>query len=117
MIPNRFLTLPVLIATLLSSQSYAGNYAECLLDKLPDIQNDAAALAVAQLCYQEYPGMYSLITKGSGRGFFATYSSGPECTIDKAGKTQSSKAGVMIRVACHHLYEKPFDPATAVLVE
>jgi len=117
MIPNRFLTLPLLVAALLSPRSYAGNYAECLLNKLPGIQNDAAALAVTQLCYQTYPGMYSLITKGSGRGFFAAYSSGPECTIDKAGKTQSAKAGAMIRVACHHLYEKPFDPSTAVLVQ
>lgn len=61
--------LSLMIATL-PSQSWAENYAECLLDRLPEIQNDAAALAVAQLCYQEYPDMYSNTTKGSGRVFF-----------------------------------------------
>lgn len=95
-----FISLPV----------YSGNYVTCLLEKLPEVQNDVAAHSVGQLCIKEYPGGYSAVEQGSGRGLFTEYSSGAECTIDKAKESRSYRASVMIATACHHLYDEPIKP-------
>lgn len=100
------IVLKGLLLMFLASRVQAGNYAECLLDKLPGLQNDAAAHAVAQVCWEKYPGGYQMIEQGSGRGYFSKYSSGAECTIDKAKHTSSKRAGIMVGAACRYLYDK-----------
>lgn len=87
----------------------ADNFAECLLDKLPGIQNDNSAGAAYQVCIAEHPERYADIEQGSGRGIFG-YQSGAECALKKARDTRSMNAAGMIRVACNRLYN---DPATA----
>lgn len=83
----------------------ADNFAECLLEKLPGVQNDATAYAAAQLCASKYPERYNSIEQGAGRDFFS-YESGAECTLDKGADTLSSSAAGQIRVACNRLYNK-----------
>ncbi|MGY8832608.1 MAG: hypothetical protein ACKVIS_24370 [Pseudomonadales bacterium] len=90
------------------SMAMADNFAECLLAKLPSVQNDATAYAAAQLCTSKYPERYDSIAQGSGRGFFS-YESGAECALDKGADTQSNSAAGQIRVACNRLYDKPKD--------
>ncbi|HEY8942496.1 MAG TPA: hypothetical protein VIM59_20050, partial [Cellvibrio sp.] len=82
-------------------------YATCLLENLPNLQNDVAAHSVIQVCMNKYPGGYLGVEKGTGRGFFAQYSSGAECTIDKAKDTRSNSAAGMIGFACRYLYDEP----------
>lgn len=98
---NRALTLITLLVC--PTIAMASNFAECLLDNLPGVQNDATAYAAAQLCTSKYPERYDSIEQGSGRGFFS-YESGAECALDKGADTQSSSAAGQIRVACNRLY-------------
>lgn len=83
----------------------ADNFASCVLDRMPDSQNDAATYAVMQLCHQKFPEGYKDILQGTGRGWFG-YNSGSECAIKKAANTTNNKAGGAIRVACNCLYDK-----------
>lgn len=100
-----------LIITLLMAapgMASAANYATCLLDELPGIQNDSAAAAAVQHCASKYPGRWQTVSQGEGRGLFG-YESGAECAVRKAGDTRSLEAAGIIRNACNHLYDRPKD--------
>ncbi|MDR0576958.1 MAG: hypothetical protein LBI87_05375 [Candidatus Accumulibacter sp.] len=101
-------TVVTIFLSLVSMSSSAGNFATCLLDKLPDVQNNIAAKAIIQICENEYPGGLSNIVRGSGRGWFG-YDSGAKCAAKLAAKTQSEEAGRLIFIACNVLYNEP-DP-------
>lgn len=90
---------------LLPSVALAGNFATCMLDKLPAIQNDVAAQAVYQQCEGAYPAGLPAVKQGSGRGLFS-FKSGAECTAKKAGDTRSVRAAALIGVACRRLYDE-----------
>lgn len=95
---------PLLPALLLASApAFAGNYATCVLDKMPEVKNDVAANAVYRVCRDKYPGE---IEQGSGRGLF-TYKSGAECAAKKSADTPSNRAASFIRQACMKLYDEP----------
>ncbi|WP_447593513.1 hypothetical protein [Aquipseudomonas campi] len=98
----------IITATLLafSGLAQAGNFATCLLDELPGVQNNNAAGAAYQVCSARYPKRYAGVDQGSGRGFFG-YESGAECALKHARDTKSLDAAGMIRVACNRLYDKP----------
>lgn len=96
------------LAALLPSIALAGNFATCLLDKLPAVQNDVAAHAVYQSCLGPYPGGLASVSQGSGRGWFG-YKSGAECTAKKASDTRSTRAATMLGAACRRLYDE-FNP-------
>lgn len=84
----------------------AGNFAECLLEKLPGVQNDPAAAAAYQVCAAKWPGLLNGVDQGSGRGFFS-FDSGAECALKNSSDTRSSRAAMMIRAACNRLYDRP----------
>jgi hypothetical protein len=56
-------------------------------EKMPGIQNDPAAYAAMRLCMNEYPGGYSGVQQGEGRGFLS-YKSGAENALENAGIAQ-----------------------------
>lgn len=91
---------------LLASPALAGNYATCLLEKLPGLQNLPAVQAAERVCAAEYPGGLGGVPQGSGRGFFADYDSSDECILDKSGGTQQVRAAGLIREACGRLYDE-----------
>lgn len=101
---------PLAIIALLVAPSLAsaGNYATCLLDKLPGLQNDNAAYAAGQVCSAKYPERFASIPQGASRGIFA-FDSGAECALDKSGETRSRTAAFQIRLACNRLYDRPKD--------
>lgn len=101
---KRTLALAALLT--LPGLAMAGNFATCLLDELPDTQNDNTAGAAYQVCSSKYPEKYNGVEQGSGRGLLG-YDSGAECALAKAKDTQSRSAAGMIRVACNALYDKP----------
>lgn len=97
----------VSIATLLfPAVALAGNFATCLLDKLPGVQSDVAANAAFQVCNSAFPGGLTSVPQGTGRGWFS-YKTGADCTLKKAGDTRSNRAAVLIGVACRKLYDLP----------
>ena len=84
------------------------NYATCIVQNAPSIQNDVATYAVIQICSKKYPGGYSGIGQGSSRlPVIGRYSSGAECAASLAGATPSLKAAVLTRIACDCLYDEP----------
>ena len=94
-----------LFAALLPSIATAANFATCLLDKLPEVQNDVAAQAVYQVCNASHPGAFGPVRQGSGRGWFS-FKSGADCTMKKAGETRSHRAASLIGIACRRLYDE-----------
>lgn len=92
------------IAALLPPPALAGNFATCLLDKLPAVQNDIAANAAFQACTGTFPGGFASVPQGAGRGWFG-YRTGADCTLAKAGDTRSNRAAVLIGLACRKLYD------------
>ena len=93
------------LAALLPSVAAAGNFATCLLDKLPEVQNDIAAQAVYQVCNAKHPGAFGSVAQGGGRGLFSP-TSGAECLMKKGGETRSHRAAALIVVACRRLYDE-----------
>lgn len=96
--------LPILLA--LPATAFAGNFAECILDKMPGVQNDSAAAAAFQVCNARYPERYRGVTQGEGRGLWG-YDSGAECALAKSKDTLSGNGAGMIRMACNALYNQP----------
>lgn len=95
----------IVFALLLPLPVLAGDYATCLLDRLPGVQNDAAATAAYQLCMSKHPGGLAAVKQGAGRGFLG-FDSGAECTLKKAADTRSNRAAHMIGAACRKLYDE-----------
>lgn len=80
------------------------NFATCILEYLPDVQNRASLISVVKMSVTKFPGKSS-IKKGSGRGLFE-YKSGSECTVDKASKTHNDQAANFIVYWYNCLYDK-----------
>ena len=115
------------------SATWAGNFATCLLDKMPNAQNDYVASSAYRTCSAEYPARYGDIEKGSGIGIFS-FSNADECILKKAASTRLHRAAGFISSACRCLYDQSeqkgelcdgrirskdgsiFDPKTAVRI-
>lgn len=89
-----------------SGLANAGDFAACLLDNLPGLENDHAASAAVSVCKAEYPGGLESVPAGSGRGALS-FKSGAECALNKSGQTRSRDAAYMIRAACNRLFDEP----------
>jgi hypothetical protein len=83
----------------------ADNYATCILDKMPGVQNDNAVAAARSLCLERFTGGFEAVEQGSGRGFFG-YDSGAECALEESRDTRNNAAAYQIRTACNKLYDK-----------
>lgn len=92
------------VLALCVTSAHSAGFADCLLDKLPGLNNDSAAQAVLNICLRDNPGGFQSVEQGSGRGLFS-YRSGDECTLKKAASTQSRRAGQLIFSACKKLYD------------
>tara|TARA_Y100001937_G_scaffold98999_1_gene135191 strand:- start:999 stop:1373 length:375 start_codon:yes stop_codon:yes gene_type:complete len=102
--------VPRIVAALLvvwPTLGHASNYATCLLDKLPGVQNHGASVSAVRVCQSKYPGGLASVEQGAGRGLFASYDSGDECTYDKAKDTRYTGAVRVMAEACMRLYNKP----------
>lgn len=90
----------------LTSAACADNFAECLLEKLPGVQSHPAANAAFQICKSEHPSLWASVEQGSGRGLFAAYDSGDECTLEVSRSTPQHWAVMLMRRSCKLLYDK-----------
>lgn len=107
-IRNSLKLVPFVVSLACPLYAAAGNYATCLLDKLPGLENDQASGAANTLCTSEYPGGFQAVPQGEGRGLLG-YDSGAECALEESGDTRSPGAAYLIRAACNRLYDKPKD--------
>ena len=82
----------------LSPSHSAMSYQRCVLDKVPDVQNDLAARSVANDC-----GQYQRYARQPEADFFG-YDTARECYADLGGKTPSRIASIIIARACQDLY-------------
>lgn len=105
---TKHFTIVALLA--FSGLAQAGNYATCLLDKLPGVQNQAATSAAIRMCQTDHPGGMVKVPQGDSRGFFASFRSGSECTLEKSKDTRFVPATQLISSACHRLYDAPPKP-------
>lgn len=106
----------LLLTALASTNANAGNYAECLLDKLPGTSSSIATVASINACAKKYPDRLDGVKYGAGLSLFGFgYSSPDECAADKAKNTPNNQAAAQIMQACIRLYtkEKPVDLSTA----
>ena len=87
---------------LAAAPAWAGNFATCLLDKLPGTMNDQAASAIRNVCSDKYSND---APQGSGRGIFS-YKSGSECLAAKGKDTRSARAVQLMSWACSRLYDE-----------
>lgn len=88
-----------------------GNWADCVLERMPGVENDPAAYAVAQDCADKFGPPTAVIQASGDDG----YRSGSECAAAKARSTRSARAAAAIRNACNRLYDPadPFDSSQA----
>lgn len=93
---------------LFHSPAMAGNFATCILDRMPGTQNDSVAYAVMRICKEKYPGGFDSVINGEGRGWFS-FKSGAECSVKKAANTPNQRAAQIISNACRRLYDI-YDP-------
>lgn len=95
----------------------AGNFATCLLDKLPGVRSNQATRASLRICLDQYPGGWNSVEQGSGRGMFADYDSGDACTLELAKETTDRQAGFLIAKSCKLLYDEPaFKPYSGEVI-
>jgi hypothetical protein len=93
-------------AIFIVAEAHAGNYAECILDKMPGTSNAPAAFAVSKSCTTEYAGQYGTVERGSGLGLFG-FKDPEACIIKRSRDTAQPNAAFMIAAACRCLYGKP----------
>lgn len=86
--------------------SYAGNYATCILDKMPGTANASTQYAIQRACSMDYPNGYYEISRGDGLGFLS-FGDENSCIIKKAKDTPHQTAAGSIAKACGCLYQRP----------
>jgi hypothetical protein len=96
----------LLCVLFISPIAWAGNFAECILSKMPGSANAATSGAVYQTCSQDFPDRYAGVIRGSGKGLFG-YKDGNACIIKKGKETSFQPAASSIAVACRCLYDDP----------
>lgn len=103
----------LLLVSLTSTNATAGNYAECLLDKLPGTSSSIATVATINACAKKYPDRLDGVKYGAGLSLFGFgYSSPDECAADKAKNTPNNQAAAQIMQACIRLYTKEYPVKT-----
>lgn len=88
-----------------ATAAHAGNFAECILDKMPGSENEAFTTSVISTCTQENPGTFYNIGKGEGRGLFG-FGDGNSCIQKKTKETRNQRAAFVIANACRCLHDK-----------
>lgn len=91
---------------LASSASWGGDFASCILDKMPEVKNGPTFAAVQRACAEEYPDRLFGIKRGAGLGLFGPKNA-DACIIKHAANTTFQPAAASIGAACNCLYSTP----------
>jgi hypothetical protein len=80
----------------------SSNYWECILDEMPGVKNDPAAIEVIKNCKKEFPNSTVVEKKSS---LFGTKTAG-ECVLEYAADVSSPRGATLVRAACYKLYPR-----------
>jgi hypothetical protein len=98
----------LIICSFLSPYVNAGifgecNYYECILDKMPGVENDVAAYQISRVCSSKCTDMSEKNKTSFG---FSGKMTASKCAVKYAKKTQSEVGARIITRACYSLYPK-----------
>lgn len=79
------------------------NFWECVLEKMPGVQNDPVAYQIAADCNTRFPNPPEISGKDKVGGLFSVPHA-PECVIRYAKNTRSNFGAQLITAACYQLY-------------
>lgn len=79
------------------------NYWECILGKMPGVQNDYVAAQIVQSCLAEFHNTGPVPDKDKVHGMFSVPHAS-ECVLKYGKDTASALGGELIVAACHALY-------------
>ena len=96
----------ILLITLLPMSAFGffgpSNFWECILDEMPGVKNDPAAIEVLRKCRNEFPSNASVEKKSP---IFGVKTAG-ECVIENGKDVSSNRGAKLIRAACYNLYPR-----------
>lgn len=78
------------------------NYWECILDEMPGVKNDLAAIEVIKKCRKKFPNSSNIEKKTS---FFVTKTAG-DCVLEYGSDVSSPRGAKLVRAACYRLYPR-----------
>jgi len=78
------------------------NYWECILDEMPGVKNDPAAIEVVRKCRSEFKNSSDVKKKFP---LFGVTTAG-ECVLEYGKDVSSPRGAKMVRAACYRLYPR-----------
>ncbi|CAM2178460.1 hypothetical protein BO443_20722 [Burkholderia orbicola] len=99
-----------LLGTLFTPTAWAGlfgpsNWEECVLDRMPGVQNDYAAAVIITRCSDEFGNPDTV--RIPEKGWLTRFNSGDACVAAKASTTASVNGARVIVASCHRLFDPP----------
>lgn len=94
---------------LIGLHAHADNYAQCLIDNLQGVRNQASHATAMQMCAKQHPKLFYDIQKGSGRSWLSSMT-GDKCTLKFAKDATFNPSALAIKRACTCLYDKGDEP-------
>ena len=100
--------LPIVLILLWPSNAFSGilgpsNYWECILDEMPGVKNDPAAIEVIKKCRNEFPNSSNDMEKKSP--IIGVKTAG-ECVRDYGKEVSSPMGAKAVQIACYRLYPR-----------
>jgi len=108
----------ILVITLLGAlptpTAWAGlfgpsNWEECILDRMPGVQNDYAAAVIITRCSDEFGNPDTV--RIPEKSWLTRFNSGDACVAAKASTTASVNGARVIVASCHRLFDPPPPPS------
>lgn len=78
------------------------NFWECILDEMPGVKNDTAAIEVQRKCYNKFPNTNEFEKKSP---LFGVKTAG-DCVLEYAKDVSSPRGAELIKFACYRLYPR-----------
>ncbi len=78
------------------------NFWECILDEMPGVKNDPAAIEVIRKCQKEFSTTAEVEKKSPIIGI----KTAGECVLEYAKDVSSPRGAKLIRAACYTLYPR-----------
>lgn len=102
-----------LLGALVTPTAWAGlfgpsSWEECILDRMPGVQNDYAAAVIMTRCSDEFGNPDT--ARIPEKGWLTRFNSGDACVAAKGSTTASVNGARVIVASCHRLFDPPPPP-------
>lgn len=100
-------SIAIVVFALLPVSAFGGifgpsNFLECILDEMPGVKNDPAAIEVLKECRREFPTNAGVEMKSPIIGV----KTAGECVVEHARDVSSPIGAKVIQAVCYKLYPK-----------